>query len=283
MTGGYETNPLSAPEEGGDEDGDGFINESIKLQWLPKFSTRFRADVSYRIYNKTNFNTNDLNYLSNSIKGFLKFYPFKGLRIEPGVEYYDVHYFNDDRARYGQVEPFIKFKSYVSDKWNYGGSYEFSRKKYDERLARNFLKTDISGKERKDNRHTVNLNLTRYFGNFTVRLRGRYLNNDSNDAFQDFYDFHSYRGYLTIAKKFLENKLYVSFTPNFEKRKYDSRIASGSDVRDDEIMYYSFSTSYEIAKDLDLRYTLYHRNSNSNSSSGEFKNTINSVGFTKKF
>lgn len=276
---GHETNPL---QQNLDSDDDYFLEETLQLSWLPTFSKKMAADISYYLYNVNYMDNTDINFISNTLRASLKFYPQKRMRLESGVKLNSTLFPTNKTADYLKISPFLKFNYIIDKKWNYGGSYEYSAKEYNSRLARDSSEADISGLARQDEQHSVNLFVTRYLKNFSVRLRARASRNDSNDRFQDYYDYNSYRSYFTIAQSFMDKKLYLSFTPNFERRNYDKRLAVTT-ARYDNILQYDFGAYYSINNNLRINYNLTNRMSSSNSSLGEFNDITNSIGMSFQF
>ena len=279
---GLESNPLNDENEKTDV----FIEEDFAFNWLPTFNKDFSADIGYRLANQTYMEQTDLSTFDHVWNAILKYYPFDShlLMLQPGIEYDWLTYPLDETATYEDIRTFTKFKHYVGKEWHYGGKYEHSSKVYSDKLARDINKVDILGEARSDERNTVELYLQRYLGKkYSAKLRGKVYRNNSNDKYQEYYDYDGYRGYFTLAGSFLkDDKLYVTFTPDFEKKSYHHRVADNT-AREDRVTQYKVDMYYTFTKNWELSYLLTRKFSSSNASGGEFDNMTNQVWFTYNF
>ncbi len=278
---GFETNPLNNENEKSDV----FVEENFSFSWLPTLNEHLSADLSYRLANQSYSEQTDLDTFDHVFNTSLKYYPFANhlLLLQPGGEYEWLIYPRDETGTYEDTKAFLKFKHYVGQKWHYGGKYEYSYKVYDKRLARDNEQRNIE--ERIDTRNTVELYATRYIGQWSARLKGKIYRNDSNDLFQESYDYNGYRGYFTLSKSFLKDKkLYVSFTPDFELKSYDERVARDTNVaRVDHVTQYKLDFYYTLVKNWELSYSITQKLSTSNATAGEFDNMTNQIGVTCTF
>lgn len=278
---GFETNPLNDENEKSDV----FVEEDFSFNWLPTFNENFSADLGYRLANQSYSEQTDLSTFDHVFNASFKYYPFPDhlLLLQPGGEYEWLIYPLDETATYEDTKTFLKFKHYVGKEWHYGGKYEYSYKVYDKKFARDTTQQNIDG--RTDSRNTVELYVTKYIGKLSAKLRGKIYRNDSNDLYQEYYDYDSYRGYFTLSGSFLkDNKLYVSFTPDFEVKSYDERVARDTNVaRVDHVTQYKLDFYYTLAKNWELSYNFTNKLSSSNASGGEFDNMTNQIGVTLNF
>ena len=288
LSAGYETNPTQASDDDqgdptrGAGDGDFFFEERLRLRWQPEFHSRLKAEAGYRVYNVNYTEEERIDLTSHKFHVALKIYPFKNLRVEPGIAYTFNDYPNADSSTNSKWTPFIRLRHYIGKNWNYGVEYEYTDKDYDEQLARDGAGFDIPGQEREDIRHTYSAYVTRYFDEWWIRLRYRYYDNDSNDLYLDTYDFDSNRFYITLSKTFWDKKLLFSITPSYETRDYKDRL-SGPDTREDDIWHLRVYVNYELDEHISINYGLTLRDNESNSSSGNFDNLTNSVGVNFRF
>ena len=278
---GFETNPLNDQAE----KGDWFVEEELTFNWVPTFTEHLGADVGYRVTNQSYMEQTDLDTFDNDFTASLKYYPFESheLFLQPGATYEWLAYPRDELATYEDTKAFLKFKHYIATDWYYGGKYEYSHKGYDNKLARDINKNSLSEIQRKDHRNTVELYVTRNISKYSLRLKAKAYRNNSNDEYQAYYDYYSYRGYLTLSGSFLkDDRLYVSFTPDYEIKSYDRRVAVDT-ARWDNVLNYKLDAYYTVAKDLEIAYTYSYKNSVSNAEAGEFLDITNSLGMTYRF
>jgi len=277
---GFETNPLNDALEKGDY----FNEESFSINWVPTFSEQWGADIGYRVTHQNYFEQTDLSTLDQALTGSLKYYPWEDgkLLLQPGAEFEWLYYPKDDLSTYEDTKAFLKFKHYAGEKWNWGGKYEYSYKIYEAKRTRDEAKNTLQP-ARADYRNTAELYITRYIDKYSVKLRGKAYRNNSNDAYQKFYDYDAYRGYVTLSRSFLEeDKLYLSFTPNYERKNYHRRDAEGT-ARHDDIVEYKLDLYYTLKKYWTLTYNYAHKASNSNAAGGEYTNITNKVGLMVDF
>lgn len=280
LKGGFESNPLNDAEEKSDF----FVEEEFTANWLPTFNEWLGADLGYRLTNQGYAEQTDLSTFDNDASFSLKYTPFESgeIILQPGGEYEWLNYPLDESATYEDTKGFLKFKHYIGANWNYGGKYEYSYKVYHTKLARDEAKNSLSEIERMDYRNTVELYATKYISKYSVRLKGKAYKNNSNDLYQNFYDYYSYRGYVTLSGSFMKDKLYLTFTPDFERKNYLDRAAEDG-ARADKVLQYKFDAYYTLNKNLELSYNFTNKNSVSNDPSGEFLNITNSLGMTCRF
>jgi hypothetical protein len=125
--------------------------------------------------------------------------------------------------------------------------------------------------------------LKRNIGKLSLKLRGKGYRNNSNAQYQDYYDYDSLHGYFTLSRTFLKNnKLYLSFTPDFERKIYIERLATGG-KRYDHTMQWRLDAYYTLSKFINLSYGISFRDSSSNASDGEFSDMTNQFGINLDF
>ena len=276
----FENNPLNDSSTKGDYS----IEQDFSINWQPAFNKTFGADIGYWLVDQEYFEQTDLSSLDHAVNATMKYTPFEKLRLrlEPGVEYEWLYYARDENSSYEDLKYFLKFKNYIGEKWNYGGKYEHSFKVYDKKRARDANKTNL-GLNREDNRHTVELYVTKYIGKHSIKLKEKFYRNTSNDAYQEYYDYDSAKTYLTFSGTFLKNdKLNISFTPSFERKNYHHRVAVDR-ARYDDVREYKLGTNYSLNKNITLSYTFSHKQVDSNYTSGEYHNVTNKIGMTFDF
>jgi hypothetical protein len=277
---GFENNPLNDSSTKGDY----FVEEDFSINWQPTFNRSLGVDVGYWLVNQEYVEQTDLSSFDQGVNATLKWYPFESgrLRLEPGAEYEWLYYREDENSSYEDLKYFLKFKHYIGQEWNYGGKYEHSFKVYDKKQARDSSKTGL-GFNREDNRHTGELYITRYLGKYTIKIKGKFYRNTSNDNYQEYYDYDSGKGYLTLSRTFLkDDKLYISFAPSFERKNYHHRVAVDT-ARHDDIREYKLSANYSLNKNISLSYTFSHKEVDSNYTSGEYHNVTNKIGASVDF
>ncbi len=281
VKGGYETNPLNDQLKKSDY----YAENEFTFNWLPTFNDRLSADFAFRLTHQSYVEFTDLSTYDHDFTATFKVFPFEShdFYIQPGGTYEWLNYPRDEQATYEDTKAFLKFKHYMDADWNYGGKYEYSYKLYDEKLARNDGKVNISGLARADFRNTVELYAAKNISKYTVKLKGKVYRNNSNDQYQHYYDYDAYRGYITLSGGFLkDDKLYLSFTPDFERKNYRRRIAERT-ARFDNVLQYKLDAYYTLSKHFELSYSYTHKIANSNAAAGEFENITNSIGVTYNF
>jgi hypothetical protein len=122
----------------------------------------------------------------------------------------------------------------------------------------------------------------RNFGKTSIRLRGKGYRNSSNVQYQDYYDYDSLHGYLTLSRPFLKDRLYVSFTPDFERKNYLDRPATGG-KRYENMMQWRLDTYYTLTKFANLSYSVSFRDASSNASDAEYSDLTNEVSLNLDF
>ncbi len=280
VTYGHEKNPAND----GLEKGDSFMEENFSFAWTPTFHNSVSADVGIRVAKQDYFEQFLISTNDYAVSGSWKFYPFENrkLSIEPGMEYEWLNYPNDSSSSYEQYRSFINFKHFTGKHWQFGGKYEFFEKTYDKKVARNLSQTDLDF-HREDFRNTVDLWIKRFVGRYSLKLKGRMYRNNSNDMYQNYNDYEAIRGYFTIDRTFLrDDKLYVSFSPDYERKYYDYRLA-GNEIRQDRILQYNLNLYYTLPHDCTLSASYNWRDSNSNASTGVFTDETYRLGLSADF
>ena len=276
----FENNPLNDSSTKGDYS----VEQDFSINWQPAFNKTFGADIGYWLVDQEYFEQTDLSSLDHAVNATMKYTPFEKsrLRLEPGVEYEWLYYARDENSSYEDFKYFLKFKNYIGQEWNYGGKYEHSFKVYDKKRARDANKTNL-GLNREDNRHTIELYVTKYIGKYSIKLREKLYRNTSNDAYQEYYDYDSSKTYLTLSGSFLkDDKLYISLTPSFERKNYHHRVAVDR-ARYDDVREYKLSAYYSLNKNITLSYAFSHKQVDSNYTIGEYHNVTNKIGMTFDF
>ncbi len=265
--------------------GDDFEQTDFSFNWQPAFTKDFTGDFGYRYTNQEYFEQDTLTTVDHALNSTFKIYPFDSgkLLLEPGFEYEWLIYPNDVNSEYEQYKTFMGFKLYPSKKWNYGGKYEYSHKIYDKKAARNPAEANLNY-PREDFRNSLELWVKRFIGPYAITLKEKSYRNNSNDEFQKFNDYDDHRFYLTVARSFLKDqKLYVSYTSDYEIKAYVSQKGDEGIGRHDQIIEHKMNAYYTIKKHWTFDYALTYKKSGSNLATGVFKNLTNKIGLTVDF
>ncbi len=277
---GVETNPANDSSKKGDE----YIEEDFSYAWIPTFSKALSANVGYNLSKQDYLKQDTLSTIDHSIDIGLKYYPFESgkLLLEPGTEYEWLLYPLDDSSDTTQIKSFLKFTHYITPQWNYGGKYEYSHKIYYKTATRDTNQKNLDF-PRADDRNTFELWVKRYINKYSVKLKGKFYRNSSNDEFQKYYDYDDYTASIALGGSFLKNdKLYLSFTPSFERKNYVRRVAVDT-AQADKILNYRLDVYYTLSKSWTLNYGISYRHSTSNASTSIFNDMTNQIGLTFDF
>ncbi|MCB9748059.1 MAG: hypothetical protein H6755_06605 [Candidatus Omnitrophica bacterium] len=277
-----ETNPTSAVQ--GSAKDDFAFEETLNLNWTPKFTPNLSGNAGFSLINFDYDNNKTLSTRDYTISGDITYRLLNGkLAITPGTSYQWLIYPKAEDSSYEQSKYFLQFTHYFTSKWNWGGKYEYTSKDYDHDLARNSSQTDIKDLIRNDTRHTGELWIKRFIGKYSIKVKGKSYRNKSNDEYQDFNDYDAHKGEITLSAGFLEqNKLYLSYTTDFEVKQYFARVAA-STARWDQALSHRLSANYTLNKYSKLNYTFTHKKSSSNAGTGNFEDFTNKMGFTLNF
>lgn len=280
VSGGYENNVNNDSAKKGDL----FTSQLLMVTWQPTFNKYFSLNNSVLAFNQIYSDFTDTNYLYSSVSTGARFYPFSDgkLRLEPGLGYEVLWYPNSLNSSYNTVKYFLKTKNFISRTLSADLNFEFSLKEYDNRKARN--PSGVTQEfVREDERYTFEAGLTRRIGRFSLGLKEKVYRNTSNDLLQELNDYYSHKSSLTLSGTFLEdNRLYIAFTPSFERKNYKVRLAVDR-ARFDDRYNYKFAAYYKLNENYTLTYKFDHWNLNSNSRSSEYTNIINQIGISAKF
>ena len=278
---GFEGNVTQAS----DTKGDHYQEEDFSMYWQPTFNKYLGLDTGYWLVNQSYFEQTDSSSLDHAFNFTVKLTPFENgkLKFSLGGEFEQLWYPLSKESSYTSPKHFLKFTHYIGKKWNYGGGYEYSEKAYDAKMARNQEKAASTDIVREDTRHTVDFFVTRYLGKWTLQVKGKAYVNFSNDHYQDYYDFESWRPSLSIARSFLEDdKLYVSFSPSYERKNYHERKAVDN-TRYDDVYTYKTSIYYTLKKPWSLNFSNTYKKQDTNLDTSRYKNITNTIGLTADF
>lgn len=278
----WETNPTST--NAGAKD-DPSLEKTLNLNWLPKFTKSLSGNLGFSL---TDLRYNDhnptLGTFDNTLSYDLTYRTLQGkLSLTPGGSYQWMDYPKAHTSSYEQKKTFLRWTYYWTPEWNIGGKYEHAQKKYQDALARTEAEAEIPGLKREEFRNTVELWVKRFIGRYNVKLKAKSYINTGNDEFQDFYDYSAHKGEVTLAGSFLkDNKLYTSYTADFEKKNYVDRIAV-TNARSDRLHTHRLTLKYSVTKDISVSYTFTYKQASSNTLNGEYENFSNKIGMTYSF
>lgn len=177
----------------------------------------------------------------------------------------------------------IGFKSYFTPKFYGRLGYGYMYKKYDDRKARYANGTKSSSK-RTDQRHIAELETGYYLWEHTsVKLRGQYYINDSNDLYYDYYDYSYYKVSLTAIQVFNE-KLFGLLSCAAGFKDYEHRTTfDNSHTQEDEIFIVNTALLYDFTPSISLSLDFTYRENDSNEPRDEYTETIISSGLYYSF
>lgn len=278
---GYETNVNQDAETKGDY----YVEEDFSVNWQPTFNKYFGLDIGYWLVNQSYSEQTDSSSLDQALNFTVNLTPFESgkVKLSPGIEQEWLWYPLSKDSNYANLKYFLKFKHYIGKKWNYGGGYEYSEKAYDAKMARNQEKFPSPDIVREDTRQSVDFYVTRYLGKYTLKVKGKAYINFSNDQYQEYYDYDSWKPSISVSRTFLEDdKLYVSFSPSFERKSYHHRTAVDTG-RYDDVYTYKTSLNYTLKKPLTLTFSNTYKKVATNYALGRYKNITNVIGITADF
>ena len=279
---GIESNPSNDSLNKGDS----FSTEDFSFSWAPTFSQKLSADIGYTFSGQNYYEQKSLNTETHISNASFKIYPFDSGRVilEPGFNYTWTVYPLAYSSSFEEPKEFIKFTHYIAKMWSYGGKYEFSHKHYNKTAARDLSGNDLD-LDREDDKNSVELWHKTYIGRYTMKLKVKGSTVTSNDQYQKYQDYDSLRYFVTFSRTFLkDDKLYVSFTPDYESKGYNHRVASETNTaRWDKIWNYQLDAYYTLTKNVSLSYGFTYRHSASNATSGDFSDFTNKIGISYSF
>ena len=278
---GFETNVNQDAETKGDY----YVEEDFSLSWVPTFNKYLGLNTGYWLVNQSYFEQTDSSSLDHALNFSLVLTPFESgkLKLEPGLEHEWLWYPTSKESSYENQKYFLKLKHYIGKKWNYGGSYEYSEKTYDDKKARNQEKMSSPDIVREDTRHSADVYITRYFGKLSLKVKYKIYENFSNEQYMEYYDYYSYKPSITLSRTFLkDDRLYVSFSPSFERKNYHHRTAVDT-ARYDDITTLTTAAYYTIKKPFTLSYKFTYKKVQTNVATSRYKDITNVVGLTVDF
>lgn len=278
---GLESNPANDAFQKGDE----FSQEDFSASWVPTFNKQLSGDATYRLSKQNYHESEELSTFDHTISGSFKWNPFKSgkLVLTPLQEYDWLIYPFDSSSSYEQTRTSLDWKHYAGKKWSWGGKYEWSRKEYDKKAARDIAEANLNY-HRVDFRNSIETWVKWYIGKYSVTLKEKTYRNNANDEFTNFQDWDDHRGYITIAASFMKDgKLYLSHTSDYEIKAYTDRLADEGIGRHDQIIQHKLSAYYTLNKLLTLNPSVTYKKSGSNDKAGAFKDVTYKVGLTADF
>lgn len=276
---GYETNVYNDSSNKGDF----FSNQFLMLSWEPMFTPQLGLNIRGLSYNQVYSELTDNNYLYSSIDTALRWYPFLDgkLRLEPGAGYETLWYEHSSESSYYNTKYFLNTRNFLSPKWIMDLNFEFSFKEYDAAKARDSNQGAMEY-VREDKRYTIDTGLTWYMGGFSISLQEKVYKNISNDNYQDFNDYDSYKSSLNLGGAFLDKRLYIALTPNFERKNYKERLAVDT-ARFDDRYNWRGAIYYTLTKNYTINYKFDYYSLDSNNPAAEYKNIIHQIGVSARF
>lgn len=288
---GFETNT----SQSSDTKGDYYIENDLSFYWKPAFNDYLGLNTGFWLVKQDYFEQSDSSSMDSAATFNFVLTPFEdgSLRLEPGFEYEWLLYSKSKESNYANKKYFMKFKHYIFrewyydddifKEWNYGGGYEYSEKTYDRKKARNQEKLDSPDIFREDSRHALDLYTTLYVEKFIFKLKGKGYVNYSNDQYKEYYDYDSIKPSISIARTFLkDDKLYVSFSPSFERKNYHHRTAVNT-ARYDDITTWAASVNYTLKNPFSLSYKFTYKKQGTNVDTARYKDISNIIGLTASF
>ena len=280
LAGGYEDNVNndSTPK------GDIFNSQMAMISWTPTISKRLGLNIGCFAFNQTYSEFNDSNYLYSSVSAAARMYTLSGgrLRLEPGVAYENIWYPLSVNSSYDGMKYFLKTKNFFSRNLSATLNFEFSTKAYNNRKARNpsgVKQTHV----REDERYTLEAGIMKRVKIYSISLKTKAYRNTSNDLLQDLNDYYALKNTLSISGTFFEDgRLYVNFSPSFERKNYRERQAVFKARYDDR---YSFKLSvyYTLSKNYTINYSVDYSQLDSNNTAAEYRDVTNQIGVSLKF
>ena len=208
---------------------------------------------------------------------------FGGLTLKAYNDIEIVEYQSNDDGEYiGDKAGFV-LKQKLPNNFFHSFGYEYFYKDYSDRKARNGW-GGLSGKDRQDNRSTVDYELGVYLKKSMLKVFGEYYLNDSNDQFMDYYNYDSIR-LGSSAIYLVTNKLsaYASFYEQF--RRYAERTVPGNltNHEHDRTWVTSAALYYELYKNTTLGLNYTYRQNGSNNPTQKYSGSITSLGVYYRF
>ncbi|GEM_PF-1633465 len=265
--------------------GDHWVEDAWGTHWIPTFNSQLNADIGWDLTDKNYFEQAGLGTVDHTIKASLKWQPFESgrLTLEPGFAQTWLIYPYDSSSTYSQAKPSLSLQHYLTNQWSWGGSYEYWYKSYWKKAARDITQANLDF-NRQDYRNVEELWVKRQIGKYSLKLRGKIYRNNANDMYQNYYDHDSYHGYFTVAGSFLKNnKLYLSYTPDYEIKHYKSRVADDGQARTDKAVQHKLSAYYTLNKNFTAKFAYIFKKENSDANTGNYENHTTEFGITASF
>lgn len=277
----YETNPSSAVKNSLTPDGS--FENTFSMSWVPKFSKIWSGNFGYSLTDLNYVGEEGLGTFDHSVNGDLTYLTFGGkLSLTQNNKHTWLLYPFDAPSSNQEHKHGLSFTHYLTQKWNFGGKYEYSKKDYDKKAARDDNQADLPF-HREDWRHTGEVWIKRFLGKYSLKLKAKFYRNKSNDEYQDFNDYDAHQGEITFAgNPFGWEKLYLSASSEFELKQYFDKVAV-STARDDHVHTSKLNLYYTLNKHAKLNFTFQHKTSSSNAAAGEFSATTYKLGTTITF
>jgi len=158
-------------------------------------------------------------------------YGTKSLVIQPGFEWSDTYYPNNETLSTKEKRVFINIKHKFWQKWSQQLNYEDLRTAFDDnRLARDGNQNDLVGDPLRKRLHSLEYTLEfPFLYKTTLKLKQKGSVNRSNDAFNDFYDYHAYKIAGDLGRN-LTQKLYAKASLSYEQKDYTQRTVTSLQV-----------------------------------------------------
>ena len=257
-----------------------YLSSTLSYRFTPQLT--WQAGYSLDALNYNEFT--DLSTFTNSLTTKLIWWLAKPLRIET---YYT---FDDNESPYDrgsstwdQTVHLRLRHSFLQHYYHYGG-WSYVNRQYKNQPTQDGDGNRISGKYRKDQRHTGIYEIGGTFAGHTVlRVRQEFSFHKSNAAFQDFYDAQDYKVRLSGSRDWTERwSSSGSFT--YELKRYEQRDVSDRAVAErDNVTTYQLGLTYRLSPEVDLTYMWRYVHQRSNDATQKFGDVTNSLAFTAAF
>ena len=279
--GGYEKNPSYSQSHKGDS----FVEEDLFMEVSKKLTPTLTWGGTYSNSYVNYFELTDDTYTYQTLTPLkLIWQPDRRWRLDSGVDLDYLWYPNNSPANYQELKPWIGVRQNLWGSWYQSARYLWFLRHYVSAKARNGLGTGTRS-PREDTRNTLRYEVGTDWLKTSLKARGEWYLNDSNDARQDFYDAEDYK--LTgFVSRPLTEKLSLSASYTFERKSYLHRQVIGVQrprARYDDIQTYSVFAIYDINKTWSLNPRFSYTHLNSNEPTGEYFDYTVSGVVTAKF
>jgi hypothetical protein len=278
IRGGYETNPRLT----GERKGDAFQELIYSLIYGKRLgsNTRFFAVYALDAINYSEFSdlSHGLNYLDLGLDHKLPFFDIGG-GYNAGLLLYPK---ND--LDFVLHTGYVYIGKKITPNTYHRLKFEYGKKDYLDRSSLGDTISTYQEKERLDRRLGAEYALRAKLGSKTdLRLRTKFIRNDSNARFEDFYDFKAYRQSIGLKYRAFDSvSLYSNLS--YRRKEYDSRtVTSGAKKQRDDLYAGSFGLSKDIGKNTAITLEYTYRENSSNDSLADYSESVFTCGWDITF